>query len=131
MHKNGRLRHEYLTKSTITTQRRRHRMIRHPSRIYSPNGTVRKLWTRVVSLLHSSPRTNTSSRRAPLICILSCLTLPAEDFFESLLCCSSGVKVNGECVAVAGTQRQGKGLFKSMRGGRGARFTLQIDKYTT
>lgn len=49
-----------------------------------------------------------SRKRALLICILSCLTLPAEDFFESLLFCSSGVKVNGKSAAEADTQLQGQ-----------------------
>lgn len=54
--------------------------------------------------LFSSSRTKYKYKRAPLICILPCLTLPAEDFFDLLLCCSSGVKVNGECAARADTK---------------------------
>lgn len=57
---------------------------------------------------HPSSRTNRSRRRAPLLCVLYCLTLPAEDVFETL---SSGVKVVGEHAAAgwrsAPTAREG------------------------
>lgn len=92
---------------TSTTGQTNHQPPSSPlSEIYSHYGTVRKLQTCIVLSipLYSSSRTTISSRRAPLICILPCLTLPAEDFFESLLCCSSWVKVSGECAAVAGTK---------------------------
>jgi len=68
--------------------------------------------------LHPSPRTSMSRRGAPLISIPSCLTLPAEDFFEMLLCCSSGVKVDGErSVAAALSTKGRRGLCNGMSSG--------------